>query len=233
LGPPDKGDQTLRVLVLGAGRIGTHLIRYLSHDSQNKLTVIEKSKVRCKELSNEFDMTLIQGDGSSPKILKAADPSNTDLLILATDNDEVNITAARNAKKQFGVPRVFAISNSPKNRSRLKDSGADVVVCPVELALQDLESMFFEDKSNVLLVRPELDLKIVEGLIPVNGKIIGKPLSGLGLPEKCTVSLICRNGGYIFPSPELELRSGDRVLLIGESKAVEDSIELLGSREES
>ncbi len=223
----------MRVLVLGAGRIGTHLIRYLSHDGQNKLTVIEKSKLRCKEVSNEFDATIIQGDGSSPRILKVADLSNADLLILATDNDEVNITASTHAKKQFGVPRVFAISNSPKNRSRLKDSGADVVVCPVELALHDLESMFFEDKSNVLLERPELDLKIVEGLVPVNGKLIGKPLNGLGLPEKCTVSLVCRNGGYIFPSPELELRSGDKVLLIGESRAVEDSIELLRSREEA
>ena len=223
----------MRVLVLGAGRIGTHLIRYLSHDGQNKLTVIEKSKLRCKEVSNEFDATIIQGDGSSPRILKVADLSNADLLILATDNDEVNITASTHAKKQFGVPRVFAISNSPKNRSRLKDSGADVVVCPVELALHDLESMFFEDKSNVLLERPELDLKIVEGLVPVNGKLIGKPLNGLGLPEKCTVSLVCRNGGYVFPSPELELRSGDKVLLIGESRAVEDSIELLRSREEA
>ena len=223
----------MRVLVLGAGRIGTHLIRYLSHESENKLTVIEKSKVRCKEVSNEFDATIINGDGSSPRILKVADLSNSDLLILATDNDEVNVTAAKYAKKQFGVPRVFAISNSPKNTSRLKDSGADVVVCPVELALHDLESMFFEDKSNTLLDRPELDLKIIEGLVPVNARIIGKRLGEVGLSEKCTVSLVCRNGGYIFPSPELELRSGDRVLLMGESKAVEDSIELLRSREEA
>ena len=217
----------MRVLVLGAGRIGTHLIRYLSRDSQNKLTIVEKRKERCKEVSNEFDVSIINGDGSSPRILKVAELSNADLLIVATDNDEVNLTAARHAKKTFGVPKVFAISNSPKNRSRLKDSGADVVVCPVELALHDLENMFFEDRSNTLLDRPELDLKIVEALVPLNAKVIGKRVNNAGLSSKCTVSLICRNGGYTFPSLELEFRSGDRVLLMGESRAVDEAIELL------
>ena len=93
--------------------------------------------------------------------------------------------------------------------------------------LQAFCSVTFDD---AFVVR---DLKIIEGLIPVNARIIGKRLGEVGLPEKCTVSLVCRNGGYIFPNPELELRSGDRVLLMGESKAVEDSIELLRSREEA
>src|SRR5207245_11042812 len=99
-------------------------------------------------------------------------------------------------------------SNSPKNTSRLKDSGADVVVCPVELALHDLERMFFEEKSNTSLDRPELDLKIIEGLIPVNARIIGKRLGEVGLLEKCTVSLLNRHGVYCLPNPQLVTRTG-------------------------
>jgi len=68
--------------------------------------------LRCKEVSNEFDATIINGDGSSPRILKVADLSNSDLLILATDNDEVNMTAAKYAKKQFGVPEFCHIEQS-------------------------------------------------------------------------------------------------------------------------
>ncbi len=223
----------MRVLILGAGRIGTHLIRRLSHDEQNRLTVIEKSRARCKEVSNEFDATIINGDGSSPRVLKIADLSNADLLILATDNDEVNMTASRYAKKEFGVPRVFAIANSPKNMSRLKESGADVVVCPVELALQDLENMVSENRSSTLLYRAEMDLKIVETTIPLNAHVIGKKLSELELTPHCNVSLVCRNGGYLQPNPDIELHSDDRIVLIGESKAVEATVDMLRSIEES
>ncbi len=223
----------MRVLVLGAGRIGTHLIRYLSHDEQNKVTVVEKSQARCKEVSNEFDASIINGDGSSPRVLKVAELSNADLLILATDNDYVNMTAAKYAKKDFGVPRVFAIANSPRNKTKMRESGADVVVCPVDLALQDLENMFSENRSNTVLYRPEIDLKIVETTIPLNAQVIGKKLNELDLPSKSTVSLVCRNGGYLQPDPELELRSEDRILLMGEAKAVEATVDQLRSEEEA
>ena len=223
----------MRVLVLGAGRIGTHLIRYLSHDEQNKLTVVEKSRIRCKEVSDEFDASIINGDGSSPRVLKVADLSNADLLILSTDNDEVNMTAAKYAKKEFGVPRVFAIANSPRNRSKMKESGADVVVCPVDLALQDLENMFAENRSNTLLYRPEIDLKIVETSIPLNARVVGKKLADLELPGDCRISLVCRNGGYTQPEPNLELRPDDKIVLLGQSKAVEQTVDLLRSIEEA
>ena len=229
----EKALNRVRVLVLGAGRIGTHLLRYLSHDEQNKLTVVEKSRLRCKEVSNEFDASIINGDGSSPRVLKVADLSNVDLLILATDNDEVNMTAAKFAKKDFAVPRVFAVANSSKNKSRMKESGADVVVCPVDLALQDLENMFSENRSSTLLYRPEIDLKIVETIVPLNARMIGKRLSELELPQKVNISLICRNGGYMQPDPSIELRSDDRVFLIGEEKAVNQTIDMLRSKEEA
>ena len=97
-----------------------HLIRHLSSNEENKLTVIEKKKERCKEVSNKFDATIINEDGSNPEIMKKAEASQADLMVVATDDDRVNIAATRNAKKEFGVPRVVSLANSPKNKERLK-----------------------------------------------------------------------------------------------------------------
>src|SRR5205809_7355195 len=85
----------LRVLIIGAGRIGMHLIRYISMSDDNQLTVIEKKPERCRELSNVSDGTILNAAGSKPDILKKAESSQTDLLLFATSDDQVNITSTR------------------------------------------------------------------------------------------------------------------------------------------
>jgi len=51
------------------------------------------------------------------------------------------------------------------------------------------------------------------------------------LPEKCRVGLVCRDNGFVFPEPELELKSGDKVLLLGDAPSVAQTVELLRSSE--
>jgi len=147
----------MRVLIIGAGRIGMHLIRYISMSDDNQLTVIEKKLERCREVSNVSDATILNEDGSKPDILKKAEASQTDLLLVATSDDRANISATRHAKNEFGVPRIISVANSPKNKERLTEAGADIVICPVELALRDFENLLARDRATTLIYRPELD----------------------------------------------------------------------------
>jgi len=218
-------------LIIGAGRIGMHLIRYISMSDDNQLTVIEKKPERCREVSNVSDATILNEDGSKPDILKKAEASQTDLLLVATSDDRANITATRHAKKEFGVPRIISVANSPKNKQRLTEAGADIVVCPVELALRDLENLLAQDRSTTLIYRPELDLRVAETTIPLNATLIGKKIHEIKMPDICRVALVCRDNTYVFPEPELELKSGDRVLLLGDAPSVARTVELLRSDE--
>ncbi len=208
-----------------------HLIRYISMSDDNQLTVIEKKPERCREVSNVSDATILNEDGSKPDILKKAEASQTDLLLVATSDDRANITATRHAKKEFGVPRIISVANSPKNKQRLTEAGADIVVCPVELALRDLENLLAQDRSTTLIYRPELDLRVAETTIPLNATLIGKKIHEIKMPDKCRVALVCRDNTYVFPEPELELKSGDRVLLLGDAPSVARTVELLRSDE--
>jgi len=208
-----------------------HLIRYISMSDDNQLTVIEKKPERCREVSNVSDATILNEDGSKPDILKKDEASQTDLLLVATSDDRANITATRHAKKEFGVPRIISVANSPKNKQRLTEAGADIVVCPVELALRDLENLLAQDRSTTLIYRPELDLRVAETTIPLNATLIGKKIHEIKMPDKCRVALVCRDNTYVFPEPELELKSGDRVLLLGDAPSVARTVELLRSDE--
>src|SRR5713226_7155555 len=221
----------MRALIVGAGRIGMHLIGYLSANDENKLTVIEKKKERCRDVSNRFDAVILNEDGSNPEIMKKADAAQTDLLLVATDDDRVNITVTRNAKKDFGVPRVVAVANSPKNKVKLMQAGADVVICPVDLALRDFENVLSKDQSITLMYRSAENLRVAEAIIPLNASLIGKKIHEIQLPEKCRVGLICRDDSFVFPEPELELKFGDKILLFGDAPSVAQTVELLRSSE--
>lgn len=221
----------MRTLIVGAGRIGMHLIGYLSSNEENKLTVIEKKKERCKEISNRFDAVILNEDGSKPEIMKQADASLTDLMLVSTDDDRVNIAVTRNAKKDFGVPRVVAVANSPKNKTRLIQAGADVVICPVDLALRDFENVLLKDHALTLMYRSEPDLRVAEVTIPMTAAIIGKKIHELKVPEKCRIALVSRGDTYMFPEMDLEMLSGDKVLVLGDGPCVQQMVELLKATE--
>jgi len=72
-----------------------HLIRYLSSNDENRLTVIEKKQERCKEASTNSDATILNADGSKPDVLKLAETSQADIVIVTTDDDRVNLAATR------------------------------------------------------------------------------------------------------------------------------------------
>lgn len=208
-----------------------HLIGYLSSNEENKLTVIEKKKERCKEISNRFDAVILNEDGSKPEIMKQADASLTDLMLVSTDDDRVNIAVTRNAKKDFGVPRVVAVANSPKNKTRLVQAGADVVICPVDLALRDFENVLLKDHALTLMYRSEPDLRVAEVTIPMTAAIIGKKIHELKVPEKCRIALVSRGDTYMFPEMDLEMLSGDKVLVLGDGPCVQQMVELLKATE--
>ncbi len=216
---------------MGAGRIGMHLIEYLSSNDENKLTVIEKKKERCREVSNKFDAIILNEDGSKLEIMKKADASQADLMLVATDDDRVNIAVTRNAKNDFGIPRIISVANSPKNKVRLKEAGADVVICPVDLALRDFENVLLKDHPLTLMYRAEPDLRVAEITVPMTAAIIGKKIHELKVPEKCRIALVSRGDTYMFPEAEVEVMSGDKVLVLGDGPSVQKTVELLKSAE--
>ncbi|MBO0888970.1 TrkA family potassium uptake protein, partial [Candidatus Bathyarchaeota archaeon] len=132
---------------------------------------------------------------------------------------------------EFGVPRIIAVANSPRNKHRIIEAGADLVICPVELALRDFENLLARDRATTLVYRPEMDLRIAETTVPLNATLIGKKIHEIPMPDKCRVALVCRDDGYMFPEPDLELKSGDKVLLLGDAPSVARTVELLRSSE--
>ena len=216
----------MRIMIIGAGDTGMPIIHYLS-ERGHLLTVIEIDEKKCKEISEHSDAAIFKGSGADPEIWKTTEADKIDVLLSLTNKDDINMEACKIAKKQFGIPIIIARAHQPENITQMKDSGADIVICPAQetrrLFLNALESLTAE----TLYEYTTNDFKIVIVVVPPHGSIIGKTIDKINIPENCKIASIFRNGAFLFPTESFIFKGDDRILLFGSVKCVEEAVEKL------
>src|SRR5262245_46646899 len=82
----------MRVVVIGAGQVGSTVVEALHHD--HEVTVVDLDASRLGVLGDRFDAHTIEGNGASRRTLEEAGIRDAELLIACTSRDEINIIAA-------------------------------------------------------------------------------------------------------------------------------------------
>ena len=98
----------MKILILGAGRVGRSVAESLVSDA-NDITVVDTSQERIQMLQDRFDLLGIVGDACSPSVLSSAGAMDADLLIAVNrpygKSDYIPcITWGRNAKYTENLP---------------------------------------------------------------------------------------------------------------------------------
>ena len=135
----------MRIIIVGAGEVGTHIANLLSED--HDVAVIELDPARCKRL-DQHNVLVVQGNGSHPEVLEQAGLRKASMLIAVTKSDSVNILAclaARLAGVEKRVARIEAKNLNPANNQTasklIEEVGIELVVDPdqaVAAAIEDL-----------------------------------------------------------------------------------------------
>src|ERR671938_264828 len=102
------------VVVVGAGKVGWNLARELI-DKGNELTVIENDRARFQTVEVELEHSVQYGDGSELWVLERAGIERADLVIAVTGDDEDNMLISQVAREKYGVGRIVARCNNPRN----------------------------------------------------------------------------------------------------------------------
>jgi len=216
----------MRAIIVGAGDIGMPIIHYLA-ERGHVLSVFEKNEERCKHIANHSDAAIFCATGDFQEIWKNAEAEKADLVMALTNDDEVNVEVSRIAKRDYGIPFVIARAHQPENIEKIKEAGADVVICPSKemrrLFLNAVESMTAE----TLYENTTEDFKIVKVTIPMNGSMIGKTIEQLGSGKEYRIISIFRNSELVYPTKSFVLKGKDRVLLSGSLGLVEKIVEKL------
>lgn len=207
-------------MVVGAGDTGMPLIKHLS-ERGHILTVVDKSEANCEEVADCADAAIFQGSGTDSELWKSLGAEKIDALLALTNNDEVNAELCRTAKQQYGIPTVIVRVHEPENFPKMEEAGADSTICPAQETTRLFLNALENGTRDTIYELQEADFKAVTVTIPVNGSIIGKETSELGLSEDCRISCVIRNQVAIFPDGSLALKGGDRLLIVGQAEAVD------------
>ncbi|MEF9949736.1 MAG: NAD-binding protein, partial [Mucinivorans sp.] len=131
----------MKIIVAGAGEVGSHLAKMLSEEYHD-ITVIDDSEKRLDSLASSADLITIEGDITQFAILKKADTQRSDLFLAVSPDENSNILSAMIAK-QLGSKKVVArIDNSdyllPGNKEIFVNMGIDYMFYPEKVAAEEV-----------------------------------------------------------------------------------------------
>src|SRR5206468_8968397 len=136
------------------------------------------------------------------------------IVVAATGDDEDNIIICQLAREKYGVGKVIARVNDPRNQAHFDLLGISPTVCATSSLLALVEHEVPEhDLIHLLELRKE-NLEIVEVQIDKGSPCAGKPVEALALPEGSQVISIVREGQAQIPNGTTRLKPGDQVLAI-------------------
>ena len=96
----------MRVIIVGAGRIGRNLAKSLAQED-NEVFLVEKNEQVARKAAEKLDAKVIVGNGADPYILKKAQTSEAELVLALSPSDEVNLVVCFLAGL-FGAQRCIA-----------------------------------------------------------------------------------------------------------------------------
>jgi trk system potassium uptake protein TrkA len=213
------------VIVVGAGKVGWNLARELI-DKGNELTVIESDRRRFGTVEQELEHAVQYGDGSELWVLERAGIERADLVIAVTGDDEDNILICQVAREKYGVERVIARCNNPRNLQHFELIGVKPAVSATDLILRLIEHEVPKVGLLHLLDLPQERLEIIELEVRTGSPAIGREVKDLGIPEGSLVISILRDGSGFVPLADSKIEDGDEVLLVLDT-GLEDQITAL------
>jgi trk system potassium uptake protein len=218
----------MKVLVIGAGKVGQHLAAALA-GSNHAVTVVDRDPAACAE-AQAHGIEVVCGDGCSPDVLERAGIRKTDVLAAVTGVDENNLVAAFLARTEYAVPRVIARVNHPANAWLFTPArGVDLAVSQAHLISTIIQEELSVGAMVTLASLRGGKVAVVEERVPGGSSLVDRPLGKVSLPPHAAIVAVLRAGEVLFPSPEMIIREGDEIVAIAELGAEPALAALIGA----
>ena len=232
----------MRIIVVGAGEVGTYIADRLSRQ-EHDIALIELDPERYRQIDAELDVLAINGSGTDSGVLKKAGIAATDLLVAATNKDEINLFSALLAR-QAGVGKTIVRVESRKLRSKevsaLFEKFDDHLVIDPDQEVADSVLRLMEYPGAMDLSRmANEEVVIIGARLPAHAPLVGVSLHALGReldPDwDFIVGTITRKVESddseevtIVPRQDEILKEGDLLRVICKSRALHDVTNRLG-----
>jgi len=220
----------MRVAIAGAGNVGRSIAAELLGNGHEVLLI--EREPRAMKVDTVPSAEWMLADACELETLVQAGLHTCQVMVAATGDDKVNLVVALLAKTEFGVDRVVARVNHPKNEWLFNESwGVDVSVSsPRLLAAVVEEAVSVGDLVRLLTFR-QGQANLVELTLAADAPIVGKLVGAVPWPTDAALVAILRDGRVIVPSPDAALEGGDELLLVATTEVEDELDALLGGHQ--
>lgn len=218
----------MRILILGAGQVGTSVAHNLASEA-NDITVIDYDGAFLQELQSRLDIRTVEGHASHPEVLARARAEDADMIIALTNSDEVNMVACQVADTLFNIPTKIARVRTPeylRHREKLFTNASlpiDVLISPEQLVTEHIQRIIEHPDALQVLDFADGKVRLVGVKAYHGGTLVGHALKTLPahMPGIHTrVAAIFREGRAIIPEGDTFIRPDDEVFFIAASKNI-------------
>ena len=221
----------MNVAIAGAGNVGLHVANALRR-SGHEVLLIEQERSVVERSVTEPGVRWHVGDACEVSSLKEAQLETCEVLVAATGDDEDNLVVSLLAKQEFGMPRVIARVNHPKNEWMFNENwGVDLFVSTPHLITALVEEAVSVGKL-VEILRFEGGLaRLVEVTLADDAPVVDRSIQEARIPRDATIVAILREEHLVVPRGETTFEPGDEVLALVTPDSEDDVREILtGSR---
>ncbi len=213
----------MRVVVVGAGEVGTYLGRALSRDD-SEIILIDSSSEALSRAEESLDVLTLAGNGTFRRVLSEANVARADLVVAVTGNDDTNLVVSA-LSASMGARRTVARVDTPgfyqkKSGIEQRVLGVHSVLCASRLVSAELLRLvrtldtefagnFAGNAIQVCLIR-----------VAEDAPIIGKAAATLKLDGRAQLPAIVRDGALRAPETVSHLEPDDAVLVAGTPEGV-------------
>jgi len=218
----------MKILILGAGQVGSSAAYHLSREEANEVTVVDRRSGVLRELQDRLDIRTVVGHAAHPDVLNRAGANDADIVVALTDTDETNMIACQVAYTLFHTPTKIARIRSAEymNAKDLFTQDAipiDVRISPEQLVCEYIEQLILYPGASQVLDFAGGRVRLVGARADRDGLLVGQRIATLKehIPNsEARIAAIYRKGKSILPDGDTVIQEGDEVFFISDRKDI-------------
>jgi trk system potassium uptake protein TrkA len=224
----------MRIIIAGAGEVGTHLAKMLSNENHDIL-LIDTEENRLKPIDSSLDVLTYHGSSTSIQLLQNTLKKKTDLFIAVTHSEDTNITSSILAKRLGAIKTIARIDNleylEHSTEEFFKSLGIDSLIYPELIAAREVLGLLHDTGTTEFMEFTGGKLAMYVQKLDQNAPILNKSLKEIAVKyktDKYRAVAIKRNDKTIIPRGSEHFQMGDLVYVISTHEGINEVMKTSG-----
>ena len=225
----------LNIVIVGAGEVGFNLAKSLSKEDHS-ITVIDVNPQKCSRLQNSIDARVIEGDGTSQRLLAGIEMEKVDYVLALTRIDEVNLVASQMTSKMGAKHVICRLRNTEYIHKDAVVSPSDFnisyVTYPEMAAKNDIEHIIKKGSEDEVHEFKDGRVNMIGFHLEADSPLVGRTVSEIELSNPYIhhkLVLIYREDESFIPHSETTYRKDDYIYIVAKSEEVSEVQKMTGN----